>query len=404
MGGNGSDSLFGGFSLDCIFSNSASIPRSMKKMAFSAMLPFMLLSILMLFWALHALKQSKGFSYIFRHWIVTAYVVFYISYTSMTETLLKLVICQSADNASDDGHTKSIAQSRYWMEDTDITCYSNDHLILLLVGGIPLTLAVFGAPIWLLYVLIQHGDKLDQPKFLGTYGFFYKSYCQDHQYWEVVIMGRKAVLFAVITFSHSLGSQLQLLLALGTLFISLLAHVLTNPFLKGGPDLHMMEAASLSSSCFVFFVGLIFVDSKTSNTGRVIISVMIFSLLVFMMIYLVGNLILELNKGTDGVLDDCNIATNTSTHLHRKVLARAFLVKFRRWLWQRGLSATTKTQDITPSISMESQKMVAAVGSSSGSPSIVFSSDEKVDNKDWGLSMHAQQGPLMSLRSLKGCQ
>ena len=109
MGGNGSDLLFGDFSLDCIFSNSTSIPRSMKKMAFSTMLPFMLLSILMLFWALHAVKRSRGSSYIFRHWIVTGYVVFYISYTSMTETLLKLAICQSADNATNDEHTRSIA-------------------------------------------------------------------------------------------------------------------------------------------------------------------------------------------------------------------------------------------------------------------------------------------------------
>ena len=195
-------------------------------------------------------------------------------------------------------------------------------------------------------------------------------------------MGRKAVLFAVITFSHSLGSQLQLLLALGTLFISLLAHVLTNPFLEGGPDLHMMEAASLSSSCFVFFVGLIYVDPKTSNTGRVIISVMILSLLVFMMIYLVGNLILELAKGIDGLWDDCDMATSTSTHLSTIVLARALVVRFRRWLWQQGLSTTTKNRDIAPSISMESQKMVAAVDSANGSPSIVFSNDEKAENKD----------------------
>ena len=74
----------------------------------------------------------------------------------MTETLLKLVICQSADNAPNDGYTKSTAVSHYWMEDTDTVCYSRNHLILLLFGGIPLTLAVFGAPIWLLYVLIRY--------------------------------------------------------------------------------------------------------------------------------------------------------------------------------------------------------------------------------------------------------
>ena len=383
VGGNGGASLFRGISLDCIFSDNTSIPRSMKRMALSAMFPFLILFAFMLFWALCALKQRKGRNYIFRHWIVTAYVVFYISYTNMTETLLKLVICQGADSASDDGYIKSVAVSQYWMEDTDIKCYSHEHLILLLVGGIPLTLAMFGAPVWLLYELIYHHDRLDKPQFLGTYGFFYKSYCQGRQYWEVVIMGRKALLFAIIAFSHSLGPLLQLLLSLGTLFISLVAHLLANPFLEDGPNLHMMETASLSCSCFVFFVGLIFIDPRSSDSGRIIISVMLLSLLVATMIYLVGNLLLEVAKGIDGMLDDYKITTNTSTHLHTKVLllGRAGLARFKKQLQHPGLSATPTDQDLAPALSMESQKVVAAVGSVCGTPPIVFSRSDRVDNE-----------------------
>ena len=386
MGGNGGASLFRGFSLDCTFSNSASVPRSMEKMALNAMLPFLLLFTFMLFWALRALKQKEDRSYIIRHWIVTAYVVFYISYTSMTETLLKLVICQSADNASNIGYTKSVAISWYWMEDTNITCYSDDHLVLLLVGAIPLTLVMFGAPVWLLYVLICHHDRLNEPQFLGTYGFFYKSYCHERQYWEVVIMARKVLLFVIIAFSHSLRPPLQLLLALGTLLISLTAHLFANPFLEDGSKLHMMEAASLSCSCFVFFVGLIFVDPKTSDTGRVIISVMLLSLLVATMIYLVGNLLLEFAKGIDGLLNDCSIATNTSIQLDTKVmlLGRVLLVRFKKKLWQQGSSTGPQGQTLVPAISMESQKMVAEGGPIGGSPPIVFSNSEKVDNEYWG--------------------
>ena len=387
MGGNGGASLFRGFSLDCIFSDNTSIPHSMMKVGLLAMFPFMLVFIFMLFWALRALQQRKGCNYIFRHWIVTAYVVFYISYTSMTETLLKLVICQSADNPSNDGHTESTAVSWYWMEDTDIACYSYDHLILLLFGGIPLTLAVFGAPVWLLYVLIHHHDRLDKPQFLGTYGFFYKSYRLERQYWEVVIMGRKALLFAIVAFSHSLGPPLQLLLALGTLVISLAVHLFANPFLEDGPTLHMMEAASLSCSCFVFFAGLIFVDPKTSNIGRIIISVMLLSLLIATIIYLVGNLLVEVAKGIDGLLDACNIATNASTHLHTKVLllATALYVRFKGQLWQRSLPITPKDQTLVPGVSMESQKMVVAKSPADGPPSIVFSGSDRVERKDQDL-------------------
>ena len=196
-------------------------------------------------------------------------------------------------------------------------------------------------------------------------------------------MGRKALLFAIIAFSHSLGPSLQLLLSLGTLVISLVAHLLANPFLEDGPNLHMMETASLSCSCFVFFVGLIFIDPRSSDAGRIIISVMLLSLLVATMIYLVGNLLWEVAKGIDGMLDDCKITTNTSTHLHTKVLllGRALLARFKKQLQQLGLFAAPTGQDLAPDRSLESQKLVAAGGSVDGTPSIVFSRRDRVDNE-----------------------
>ena len=375
MGGNGGASLFRGFSLDCIFFRSTSIPRSMKKMALSVMFPFLMLFTFMVYWALHALKQRKGWSYMFRYWIVTAYVVFYISYTSMTETLLKLVICESADNVPNVGDLKSATVSWHWMEDTDMACYSNDHLILLLIGGIPLTVVVFGAPAWLLYVLICHYDKLDEPRFLQTYGFFYKSYRRKHQYWEVVIMGRKALLFAIIAFSHSLGPPLQLLLALGILVISLAAHLFANPFLEDGPNLHMMEAASLSCSFFVFFVGLVFVDPKTSDMGRIITSIILVSSLIATAIYLVGNLLLEAAKRIDGLSDDRDFATDTPKHFITKVLllGKSLFLRFERKLLQRGLNF--KVQPPVPALCTRCQELVAVGGSS-----IVVSDSDRVEN------------------------
>ena len=145
----------------------------------------------------------------------------------------------------------------------------------------------------------------------------------------------------------------------------------------------MMETASLSCSCFVFFVGLIFMDPRSSDAGRIIISVMLLSLLVATMIYLIGNLLLEVAKGIDGMLDDYKITTNTSTHLHTKVLllGRAVLARFKKQLQHPGSSATPTDQDLAPALSMESQKVVAAVGSVCGTPPIVFSRSDRVDNE-----------------------
>lgn len=381
-GGNGGTSLFRHFSLECTFSTSGTMPRSIKKMIVSAIIPFLQWVAFMIIWMLLIVRQRRPFAHVFRQSIVTAYAVFYISYTGMAGTLLKLAICQQTDSHSD--HENAIANSKYWMEDTDINCSSSQYRILLLAGGIPLILSVFGAPAWLLFVLIHYRERLDEPQFLATYGFFYKSYRSEHKYWEVVIMGRKALLFAIIPFSHSLGPNLQLLMAMGILFISLQAHSIANPFLEDGPNLHRMEAISLSCSILVFFAGLVFTDPKTSDAGRIINSVIILGSSIGTIIYLVASLVLEVVKGMDDLLLKWEIAIDGSTTFPMKIflLARALLLTLKDGQQHQGSLATHEDLSLAPAVSMESQKMVEAVNLVDSNPSIVFSSGDIAEDKD----------------------
>ena len=380
-GGSGGASLFRKFSLDCAFSDDDTMPRSIKKMVLDVMLPFLLGLAFMIFWMLLSLQQKRSFRHLLSRWIVTAFAVLYISYTKMAEVLLKIVICQRADGDSDDAN--AIADSRYWIEDTDIRCFSLRHQILLFAGGIPLILAVFGAPAWLLFVLIHHHKRLNEPQFLGTYGFFYRSYRPERQYWEVVIMGRKALLFAIIPFSHSLGPHLQLLIAMAILTISLAIHLFANPFLEDGPNLHIMEAMSLSCSLFVFFVGLVFSDPKTSDAGKLILSIMLLSALIATIVYLVTSLISEIAKGVEGLLEKWGIVIKKTAFLPKKffLLYRAILIHLKTKFRQQDSPTSYKGTPLSPAVSMESQKIVELGNSVETDPAVVLSESEVTKEK-----------------------
>ena len=271
------------------------------------------------------------------------------------------------------------------MEDTEIKCSSSQHRILLLAGGIPLTLSVLGAPYWLLFVLIYNRERFNEPQFLETYGFFYKSYRSEHKYLEVVIMGRKALLFAIVYFSHSLGFHLQLLVAMGILFISFQDRFIANNFLEDGPNLHRTEAISLACCIFVFFPGLVFTDPKTSDAGRIITSVIILRFSIGTINYLVASLGIEVAKGMDDLLLKWEIAIDGFTTLLVKILllARALLLGFKTGQQHQGSLATYEDPPFAPAISMESQNRVESVNLVDSNPSIVFSSGDIAEDRDW---------------------
>lgn len=166
------------------------MPRSIKKMILDVMLPFLLGLPFMIFSMSLNLHHKRFVGHLFSRWIVTAFAVLYVSYKKMAEALLNIAICQNADGYFD--AINEIADSAYWVEGTDTRCFSRQHQILFFASGIPLIVSLFVAPAWLLSVLIYHHKRLNEPQFLGTYGFFYKSYRSKRQYWEVVIMVRKA--------------------------------------------------------------------------------------------------------------------------------------------------------------------------------------------------------------------
>ena len=70
-------------------------------MIVSAMLRFLQWVPFMIIWILLIVQQRRPFAHVFHQSTVNDCAVFYISYTGMSGTLLKLAICQQADSHSD---------------------------------------------------------------------------------------------------------------------------------------------------------------------------------------------------------------------------------------------------------------------------------------------------------------
>lgn len=386
-GGNGGALIFKDFSLECAFSEDGSLPNSTKKMILSAMFPFLLGIVFMLFWALLALQQSNARSYVFQHWIVTAYSVFYISYPALAESLLKITMCQNVDRTSDGTNAEfSVAVSKYWMEDMDIRCYSNRHLLLLIVSGVPLILVIFGLPIWYLFVIIRYGGVLNEAEYLRVYGFLYKPYRPENRYWELMIMARRAFLFVIVAYSHSLGSHLQELMAIAVLSVSLWAHLIATPF-KGGRKLNIMEAVSLCSSIFVFFLGLVFEDPKTSDALRAVTSIVLIIAVAATMAYLIWSLVREVFKGIDGLLAEWGIEFSDSDPLIRKILLLVMSIPrdFRKHFYGQNSESDRKHPSLSHAVSMESQKAIEEGKSSAFIPSTELPCGGTAKGKDSGF-------------------
>lgn len=220
-------------------------------------------------------------SYIARHWTVTLFSVLYISYIDMTTNMLRIFRCIDVDSADEICPKCVVATSTYWVEHTDVECYQGDHLKLLMSAGIPLTLAIIAMPLWLLAVFSLSTD--DEGRVCApTYGFLYSSYRARRQYWEIVVLLRKAFLFGITIFGHSLKINLQAILAMGVLLLSLAMQIMFMPFVdnvdgtegtKSFLSLNSLESLSLSTSIFFFFSGLLFNDPETSGWAKVAISV-----------------------------------------------------------------------------------------------------------------------------------
>ena len=314
------------FSHECAFSSERSTSRSIYWAYVSILFPFGLAIAFILFSSLMRVFKfmSQGELYLF--WHVSVLSVFYVSYINLTRNVLKTLDCSRVDRGGPNALDHSIALSTYWTQDFDVKCYQSDHIRLMAIIGIPcLVIFVVGMPAMLLAILVWRKGKLRSSSWYAAYGFLHEPYREGFQFWEVIVLIRKALLAAITVFTVSLGPNLQTALALAVLMVAIAAHSLANPFVPTGPNLNRMESVSLACSILGFFAGIIFNDPNTSPAGESIISAAFIISFLGVLLYLLAQMLFEIMRGVDRFLKSGKIPVSGNPSVVTKM---SLLIKY----------------------------------------------------------------------------
>eukprot|EP00210_Caulerpa_lentillifera_P008407 g8019.t1 len=305
-------SLAGGtafFSFDC-FLESNSIPKSLRRMTVMALYPVFMFLFFATVFIIRAYTKQKPMKYLTQRIWLSYLCINYFFYIGMTKNLLRFFACVEIDEDVQDITNASLAasfeDSSYWEEDTSVACYSRRHAFLIGILVIPLLFAVsIGYPVGIFYILYSNASQLDDEDFIGTYGFLYRGY--DIHYWEIVIMLRKGLVAAVAVFAYGLGQNIQGLVCVLILVVSLALQLTFTPFTKEIPQLNYLETCSLSTTIVVFVSGLIFNDPKSKNATEVFLSIWSILMIVATVLLLLVSLCIVSEEVIDMLLLENNV-------------------------------------------------------------------------------------------------
>ena len=157
-----------------------------------------------------------------------------------------------------------VGKKRYLMADLQEECFVGRHLTNVLMLTIPqFIIVVIGLPLTGLFIIVRStSNERKMHDFHMRYGLLYLGYRDERSWWEIVIVVRKICVVSIATFGTLMGRvDVQIFLALGVVFLSIVLHLLGQPFdinTTKGQLLHLMEFSALSVAWCTFWGGLMF--------------------------------------------------------------------------------------------------------------------------------------------------
>ena len=263
----------------------------------------MMIALFAASWRIWWNVRGRPANYLKPHLQVSVLSVFYVFYIGITKNVMRVFDCVSVEELVIDptNSTREWASVTFdvWVLDTDVGCWEPEHLMLVLVAGIPSLLFVsVGFPVWLLIFLRYMHERSEENVSSQAYKFLYEAYNPRSVYWEAFVMLRKGLLATISVFAVSLGPRVQGILSTGVIFLATLIHAWRKPFDAEKPQLNVMELVSLTSLFLVFFMGSLLNDSdiEDSSEARDVISSLLIIVLASTFVYLSIHLLKEMWK------------------------------------------------------------------------------------------------------------
>lgn len=259
-------------SIDCLVSDGYCVPRSVIAIVIDVLVPLGVIGVLAVYWIFISIGKKETLVFYFKRVVLSAVAVLYISYMSLTKTLVHIQNCLQVHDST------SIlfdSTSFHWAADTSLMCYEGSHAILAGAVGWPLLVLIsFGFPAIMSYLIKKNASEDFKDGWIyDVAGFMYRSYRTECTFWESVIMLRKASLALVVVFAYELGGNLQCVLAVFVLSLALYAQIMCHPFRFA--VLNEMEGTSLLISLLTFASSLFFEDERVTTAARIFVSVII---------------------------------------------------------------------------------------------------------------------------------
>ena len=277
-------------SMDCLIPSGTSLQRSVTSSLVDASQPLACILVFIVFWLAIKIRRRKSWMYLVRECVLSALVVFYVSYISITKTLINILNCVEVHDSTlvgIDGTTD------YWFMDTSIKCYEGSHAALAFLLAWPfLFIFTLGFPLTIAFLTSKKvTEDYKDGSIYAVAGFVYRSYGQKYIFWESVIMSRKALLAVVVVFSYELGANIQAVLASFVLIMALYLQTKCRPYREEFDCLNDVESVSILLSSLTFVSSIFFSDDRVSHGVRVSMSVFLLCANIFFFLYLLALLV-----------------------------------------------------------------------------------------------------------------
>jgi CRP-like cAMP-binding protein len=252
----------------------------LKQMFYTFVVPIVIVVCLVawtLIWCVCRRASQKRcpqkFSHVKNYAILSIVLMLFLVYPMMVKLCLSMLKCPF------------VGKTRYLMGDLQEECFVGRHLShVLLLTAPQFMVVVVGLPLMGLCIILRStSEERLKKNFHMRYGLLYLGYRDERSWWEIVIVVRKICVVSIATFGTLMGRvDVQVFIALGIVFLSIVVHLLGQPFDIATPKgklLHLMEFSALSVAWCTFWGGLMFyiltgAEYDAAKTGMTVLLVL----------------------------------------------------------------------------------------------------------------------------------
>jgi hypothetical protein len=244
---------------------------------------------------------------------VSTVILLYLFYPSACKNTFQILAC-----------TEVGPDQWYLSADLQQECFRGTHLSMIIALCLPqMLLYVAGLPLVAFTVLYKNRHQLETARTKFRWGILYVGLRRDRYFWEFIVSVRKAAIFSLSVMAQSnYGLAIQTHMAMFVLIMSLVAHLVGQPYIPTWWLLDVFEVSGLVMCWLLMWSGIVFYHP--SSTDRQI-EVVTLALIVTSGLYTLAVAIVTIRqKAQEGAAWTTLLARSLCACISEKIKLRLF--------------------------------------------------------------------------------